>query len=176
MLLIPAIWHRQIARGPCFIRTPPIPGRRKYHNSCRHFISPGAQQNWREYPDCRSSGKFLSNGGNFQIDIDSFTLEKELESGRETVDGFAVLDFERYNNSGFHAVAVFKRLNNTEPLEYNTKYYGSIQYREEAEVDDSADPYDKTYSWSFTTDLNRLEGGSGSGGKFGGCFIGTMFD
>ena len=111
-----------------------------------------------------------------QIDIDSFTLEKELESGRETVDGFAVLDFERYNNSGFHAVAVFKRLNNTEPLEYNTKYYGSIQYREEAEVDDSADPYDITYSWSFTTESEPVEERSGSGGKFGGCFIGTMFD
>lgn len=44
-----------------------------------------------------------------QIDIDSFILEKGTESGREPVDGFAVLDFERYNNAGYHAVAVFNR-------------------------------------------------------------------
>ncbi|MEZ4604833.1 MAG: hypothetical protein R2861_15965 [Desulfobacterales bacterium] len=87
----------------------PYRGRRKYHDSCRHFISPGAQQNWREYPDYEVQVNFSPMVENSQIDIDSFTLEKELESGRETVDGFAVLDFERYNNSGFHAVAVFKK-------------------------------------------------------------------
>ena len=112
------------------------------------------------------------------VDIDSFILEKGTESGREPVEGFAVLDFERYNNSGYHPAAVFQRLNNTEPLEYKTKYYGTIRYREETEVDESAtDPYDQTYSWSFTTKSEPAEeDGSGSGGKFGGCFIGTMFD
>ena len=108
-----------------------------------------------------------------QIDIDSFILEKKTESGRETLEGFAVLNFERYNNSGYHAVAVFKRFNNTEPLEFNTTYYGTIQYREEAEVDESTT--DLTYSWSFTTKSESIEeDGSGSGGKFGGCFLGTI--
>ena len=120
-----------------------------------------------------------------QIDIDSFILEKETESGRETVEGFSVLDFERYNNSGYHAAAVFQRLDDDAPLEYNTKYYGTIEYAEEQSTDGeanesnesgSADPYDKTFSWSFTTQAEPVEeDGSGSGGKIG-CFISTIFN
>jgi hypothetical protein len=114
-----------------------------------------------------------------QIDIASFILQKETESGREEpVEGFAVLDFERYNNSGFHAVAVFKRLNNTEPLEYNTKYYGTIRYGDLEETtedsEDVSDPYNETYTWSFTTQSEpEKETGSGSGGEIG-CFINTI--
>ena len=121
-----------------------------------------------------------------QIDIDSFILEKETESGRETVEGFSVLDFERYNNSGYHATAVFERLNDDEPLAYNTKYYGTIKYsdslpadgEEEAEAGETSEtiPYDKTFSWSFTTEAEpEQETGSGSGGS-PGCFIGTILD
>ena len=112
-----------------------------------------------------------------QVDIDSFILEKKTESGRETVDGISVLHFERYNNSGYHVVAVFNRLNKTEPLEYNTTYYGTIRYSEEAVTDESGtDPYDKTYSWSFTTEAEPVdEGGSGDGGD-PACFISTISD
>lgn len=121
-----------------------------------------------------------------QIDIDSFIFEKETESGRETVEGFSVLDFERYNNSGYHATAVFERLNDDEPLEYSTVYYGTIRYsdslpadgEEETETGATSEtiPYDKTFSWSFTTEAEpEEETGSGSGGS-PGCFIGTIFD
>ena len=116
-----------------------------------------------------------------QIDIDSFKLEKETESGsqtvRETVEGFAVLDFERFNNSGYHVIAVFERLNDDEPLAYNTKYYGTIQYSDSQPADgEGVVSYDKTFSWSFTTQAEPEEDtGSGSGGR-PGCFIGTIFD
>jgi outer membrane protein assembly factor BamB len=126
-----------------------------------------------------------------QVDIDSFKLEKETKSGsqtvRETVEGFSVLDFERYNNSGYHVTAVFERLNDDEPMAYNTKYYGTIQYsdglpddgeEEEAEAGETSETmsYDKTFSWSFTTEAEpEEETGSGSGGS-PGCFIGTIFD
>jgi hypothetical protein len=110
-----------------------------------------------------------------QVDIDSFILEKKTESGTETVDGIAVLNFERYNNSGYHVVAVFNRLNKTDPLEYNTAYYGTIRYSGEA-VTDATGTYDKTYSWSFTTESAPVkEGGSGDGGD-PTCFIDTMLD
>ncbi|MDA3897920.1 MAG: PQQ-binding-like beta-propeller repeat protein [Desulfobacteraceae bacterium] len=112
-----------------------------------------------------------------QVDIDSFILEKKTGSGREAVDGFAVLDFERYNNSGYHVVAVFNRLNKSEPLAYNTTYNGTIWYSEEAVTDQSgADPYDQTYSWSFTTESAPVkEDGSGDGGD-PACFISAISD
>jgi len=116
-----------------------------------------------------------------QVDIDSFKLEKETKSGketvRETVEGFAVLDFERYNNSGYHIAAVFERLNGDEPLAYNTKYYGTIKYADikPADGQDSVS-YDKDFSWSFTTETApEKNDGSGSGGN-PGCFIGTISD
>jgi len=111
-----------------------------------------------------------------QVDIDSFTLEKETDTGKEPVEGFAVLDFERFNNSGYHAIAVFKRLNGDEPLAYNTKYYGTIQYSDNPPAEETESvSYDKTFSWSFTTEAEPEEDtGSGSGGS-PGCFIGTVF-
>lgn len=119
-----------------------------------------------------------------QIDIDSFTLEKESasegETIREPVDGFAVLDYERYNATGYHVVAVFERLDDDVPLPYSTKYYAAIRYAENppAEGEETetpgADVYDKTFSWSFTTETEpEEETGSGSGGS-PGCFIGAM--
>ncbi|MDO9265314.1 MAG: PQQ-binding-like beta-propeller repeat protein [Desulfosalsimonadaceae bacterium] len=118
-----------------------------------------------------------------QIDIDSFKLEKETKSAeeiiRETIEGFAVLNFERFNNSGYHIAAVFERLNGEEPLAYNTKYYGTIQYAGNQPADGATDAisYDKTFSWSFTTQTEPEEesGGSGTGGKIG-CFINTIFE
>lgn len=114
------------------------------------------------------------------VDIDSFILEKKTESGREPVEGFAVLDFERYNNSGYHTIAVFNRLDKTESLEYDTTYYGTIRYGEsgtnESGENDSIEPYNETYVWSFTTQAEPVEDdGSGSGGKIG-CFINTIFN
>ncbi|MFZ2634564.1 MAG: PQQ-binding-like beta-propeller repeat protein [Desulfosalsimonadaceae bacterium] len=110
-----------------------------------------------------------------QIDIDSFTLKKETDSGKETVEGFSVLDWVRFNNSGYNISAVFERLNDNEPLEYNTKYYGAIRYADNPPADGTEiETYDKIYSWSFTTQSEpEKNDGSGSGGD-PGCFIGTM--
>ena len=116
-----------------------------------------------------------------QIDIGSFKLEKETTSGtqtvREVVEGFAVLDFERYNNSGYHVIAVFERLNKNEPLAYDTKYDGSIQYASALPTEGAAASFDKTFSWSFTTqsDPNAVVSKPGTGGH-PGCFIGAMLD
>ncbi|RJP89676.1 MAG: hypothetical protein C4518_09795 [Desulfobacteraceae bacterium] len=112
-----------------------------------------------------------------QIDIDSFKFEKGTGSGMEAVEGFAVLDWVRYNNSGYHITAVFERLNSNEPLAYNTKYYGTIRYTDNPPVEGvEAEAFDKTYTWSFTTQTEpEKDNKSGSGGS-PGCFIGMLKD
>ena len=127
------------------------------------------------------------------INIDSFLLEQETDSGKESVEGYAVLVYKRYNNSAYHVAAVFNRLNQNEPLEYNTTYHASISYysertiadgesdiadgESEAEAETEAEDAteEKTYSFSFTTEVESEEeaAASGSGGEIG-CFINTM--
>ena len=120
------------------------------------------------------------------VNIDSFLLEQETDSGREPVEGYAVLDYKRYNNSAYHIAAVFNRLDKNEPFPYNTTYHGSIRYSSEktiaddeseaeAETEDKEDATEeKTYSFSFTTEVEpEEEDASGSGGEIG-CFISTM--
>lgn len=103
-----------------------------------------------------------------KINADSFKLVKITSSGNETVDGYASLDWQRYNNSGYHISAVFTRLDDKNPLEYNTKYVGSISYKSTGIDDEKAE---KTFSWSFTTEIEpELDSGKGSGGS-PGCFI-----
>lgn len=116
-----------------------------------------------------------------QIDIASFRLEKETESGgKEALPGTVNLDWERYNNSaGYHAIAVFKQQKGADPLAHGATYHAAIHYRDtleipEAEEGQEINPYDKTFSWSFTTEAEpQQDGGDGDGGEIG-CFIGVI--
>ena len=91
------------------------------------------------------------------INIDSFVLEQETDSGKEPLEGYAVLDYKRYNNSGYHVAAVFNRLNQNEPLEYNTTYHGSIRYSlEKALADDESEGEAATESEEDATKEENL--------------------
>ncbi|MGB9498852.1 MAG: PQQ-binding-like beta-propeller repeat protein [Dissulfuribacterales bacterium] len=112
-----------------------------------------------------------------QIDIDSFKLEKNTVEGREDIEGSATLKLIRYNNSAHNLSAIFERLHPDEPLNYNTSYFASIDYTEKKSTEDASNTeavFEKTFSWSFTTEAEpEKDPGSGSGGS-PGCFISTM--
>jgi len=92
-----------------------------------------------------------------QIDVQSFKLVKTNdEDADEEIDGYAFLDFVRYNNSGYHVVAIFTRLNDDVPLEYGSKYNASVSYLPETEGEVSeAEP--TVFSTTFTTVAEPVE-------------------
>jgi len=106
-----------------------------------------------------------------QVQTDSLTLIKITDSGNEDIEGYAVLNWVDYNNSGFRLSAVFTRENDEVPLDYNQEYQASITYFEQNP--DDAEAQDETvFSWSFKT-ASESEG-SHSGSGHAGCFIQAM--
>lgn len=97
-----------------------------------------------------------------QIDVDSFQLVKiNKDETEEKIDGYAFLNFVRYNNSGYHVAAVFNRLDDDIPLDYTSKYEASIAYLPIADDQAEADTLNSevseqekestTFSTTFTT-------------------------
>lgn len=101
-----------------------------------------------------------------QIDIDEFKLRRKKG---EAVEGYAFLDFTRYNKSGFRPTAIFERLDDETPLPYDTTYIASIKYSPE-----SGDS-NNSYSFSFTTEAEPEDDSHDGGGSADfSCFIRTM--
>jgi outer membrane protein assembly factor BamB len=115
-----------------------------------------------------------------QVDIDSFKLIKQTNDGDIEVDGIVYFSNSRYNNTAYIVTAVFKRLNEDEPMEYNTVYSASISYVDNPPNEEEENTtevgngtnldYDKQFRWSFTTEIEPKETSSSDGGSID-CFI-----
>jgi hypothetical protein len=102
-----------------------------------------------------------------QVQIDSFVLEKE---GNEVsvIEGQSILKSMRYNNTGYHVVAIFTPDNKELPLDYNTKYSASIKYNPTTQAEEAI------YSWPFTTEAEPEEDPNPSAQSDWSCFIDSL--
>jgi outer membrane protein assembly factor BamB len=102
-----------------------------------------------------------------QVQIDSFVLKKE-GSDISDIEGQAILKSMRYNNTGYHIVAIFTPDEKELPLDYSTKYTASIKYypTDQAEED--------LYTWSFITEAEEEEDPNPSPKSDWSCFIDSL--
>ena len=113
---------------------------------------------------------FSPNFKDSQIDVDSYSLKK----GDEEIDGYAVLNFVRYNNSSYNLSAVFTRFNDDEPLDYNTEYVASISYYSDQKDENTNNKEEEIYSWSFKTEKEPVKDPDPSPKGDFSCFINTI--
>ncbi len=90
-----------------------------------------------------------------KIDVDSFQLVKvNPKEADEKIEGYAFLDYVRYNNSGYHLTAIFTRLNDDTPLEFGSEYKASIKY---SPADASQETGFTTFNVSFKTETKPIQ-------------------
>ncbi len=117
---------------------------------------------------------FSPNIESSQIQADSFTLSRiDVGSGNETIEGIATLEWNRYNNSGYHISAVFTRLNDEESLEFGSRYTASIKYMTQEETEGDGTASELTYSFTFTTVAETEKDPNPDPGP--SCFIDSVF-
>ena len=105
-----------------------------------------------------------------QIQTDSFTLTKIDEgNNNEEIEGNTVLEWIQASHN---IAAVFTRLNDEEPLAFESKYTASINYKQKEAVEGEA-AIESSYSFSFTTAAETEEDPHPSPGP-GGCFIDSV--
>ena len=121
-----------------------------------------------------------------QVDVDSFRMMKINDNDEEEeITGYGFLDFVRYNNSGYHIAAVFTRLDDDIPLEYNTEYKVSISYfpTPENETDSSeaatesteeTETETSTFSVAFMTEAEPVKDPDPHPKGDFSCFINTL--
>ncbi len=113
-----------------------------------------------------------------QVQIDSFELRKE-GTDATAVEGQAILKSRRYNNSGFHVVAIFTPDDEELPLDYNANYTASIRYnptpQNDSEINESEAVEETSYSWSFTTEVEPEEDPNPSPKSDWSCFIDSLW-
>jgi outer membrane protein assembly factor BamB len=112
-----------------------------------------------------------------QVRIDSFELKKEGDNAA-LIEGLALLKSKRYNNSGYHVVAIFTPDDKELPLDYNAKYTASIRYIPAAQNNGESaenEPVEETsYSWSFTTEIEPEKDPNPSPESDWSCFIDSL--
>lgn len=108
------------------------------------------------------------------VQIDSFQLQNQTDNN--AVQGQALTQYNRYNNTAYNLSAVLNLKSSELPLKYNTTYSASISYQDPQNAANSSEtqPQFTTYSWNFTTEADPTTPNPSPRTDWS-CFINTIY-